>query len=81
MIVVYAIEFLLFVTLVAVVATQVIAPLWRGTPVFPMFQKGRRRLEEELSQARETSEEAHLEQEVKEEKERTRRIRRGQRFF
>ncbi|HEY4521682.1 MAG TPA: hypothetical protein VJH05_00905 [Candidatus Paceibacterota bacterium] len=45
--------------------TQVVLPLWRDTPLFPMFRR-ERRLQHELAEATEKVVEAELEQKVAE---------------
>ena len=75
MIIVYAVEFVLLSILVVGTTTQVIVPLWKGTPIFPMFRR-QQTLERELSRARGESVEAELERDTAQERRRTERIRR-----
>ena len=65
-------EYFLIALILIVFGTQVFWPMWRGTPVFPIFKSQRRRLEAELRAAREAAEIERLEQELRQEKERHR---------
>ena len=48
--------------------TQVLVPMWKGTPYCPMFRKKRRKLENELGGVKEEKELATLEEAVVKEK-------------
>ena len=66
---------LLFATLIVIIfLTQILMPLFRGTPVFPIFRR-ERKLESELSEARKEVIEASLERRIKQEREKAERLR------
>lgn len=55
------IELAVSLLLVIGVVTQIAIPLWRGTPLFPIF-RAERRLEREVAEARQRRLEADLEE-------------------
>lgn len=58
-------EFVLYTIFVAILATQVIYPLWHGTKLFPMFRK-RHKLEQNVTEVKETLDEVRIEKTVEE---------------
>ena len=73
--VVAVLEIALAVLVVLTGVTQLVVPLWRGPPVFPLFRR-ERKLEAELADASEEVVEADLERQIAEKRrlaERTRR--------
>jgi hypothetical protein len=58
--------------------TQVVIPTLRKRALFPMFRSKRRRLEQELAELRSGSDDAHLEGEVRKEREKAEREKAGQ---
>jgi len=69
-------ELVLVALVVLVGVTQLVVPLWRGTPLFP-FGRRERRLEVDLAEAREEVVEAKLEQEIGREHETAERLRKS----
>lgn len=67
-------EIVLVALVVLAGVTQLVVPLWRGTPLFP-FVRRERRLEAELSEAREEVIEVKLEQRIRQEREAAERLR------
>lgn len=58
-------ELALAVLVVLAGITQIVLPLWRGTPLFPLFRT-ERKLEAELEEAREEVVEADLRKQIEE---------------
>lgn len=58
------VEYLLVVTALILVVTQVVAPLVLRRPLFPMFRKRRNELEAQIAEANEARDEKELEQEL-----------------
>lgn len=67
-------EFVVAGLIVLSVVTQILIPLGRKTPYFPFFRSKMRKLETELGQAKEDVEAAILEQEIKCEQDKAKRI-------
>ncbi|MCC6934772.1 MAG: hypothetical protein IT406_03755 [Candidatus Yanofskybacteria bacterium] len=59
------IELAIGVTIAVVTVTQIVAPLWRGTKLFPVFRR-QGVLESALDQARQAKTESELERELRE---------------
>jgi hypothetical protein len=57
-------EFVLVLFVAYVGATQILWPVWRGTPMFPMFQR-EQRLHWEIGRGRQRQVELKLEQDLK----------------
>lgn len=76
MIFVTLLELLVAVSLLYFGGTQVVLPLWRNTPLFPIFRR-ERRLQHELVEATENVVEAELEKEIVETTERAESVRRS----
>lgn len=68
-------EWLGFMLLILLFATQVFVPMWWGTKVFPIFRPRQRQLEAKLTETREEVHEAELEHALEEEKGRVTRLR------
>ena len=56
-----------FTLLVLVAVTQLVIPLWRGTPLFPLFRR-EGKLEGELERARQVRLEAELRERIERER-------------
>lgn len=54
--------------------TQILIPMWKGTPKFPSFRPKAKKLEEELGKAKEEVENAVIEKEIVETKEKATKI-------
>ena len=59
------IELVVVVSLLCLGVTQVVLPLWQGTPLFPRFRR-EGRLQHELAEANENVTEAELEKDIAE---------------
>ena len=59
------IEFALFGLVALVGITQLVIPLWRGTPMFPLLRR-ERKLESELEKARQAQVEENLDRRIDE---------------
>lgn len=75
MIVVTLLELVVMVLLLYLGVTQVVSPLWRDTPLFPMFRR-EGRLQHELAEATEKVVEAELEKKIAETAQRAESVRR-----
>lgn len=62
-----AVELVAAVFLVVAVFTQLVRPLWRGTPVFPLLRTKEGRLESELANVRQAKIEAKLQKQIEDE--------------
>lgn len=74
MILVVLFELIVSVLLLYLGVTQLVVPLWRGTPLFPVFRK-ETHLRQQLSQTAEKVVEADLEREIAEKSHRASSIR------
>jgi len=68
-------EYLVFVLIALVFATQIFVPMWQGKRLFPIFRSRQRQLERKLAAAREEATEATLDRQLGEERERLNRLR------
>ena len=59
--------------------TQVVIPTIRGRALFPMFRSRRRQLEQELAELRSGNDDAHLEEDVRKEREKAQNVTRQNR--
>lgn len=59
-----ALELVVGVLFIAAVFTQLVRPLWRGTPIFPLFRTEEGRLESELADVRQAKIEAKLQKQI-----------------
>lgn len=75
MIVVALLELVVVALLLYLGISQVVLPLWRDTPLFPMFRR-ERRLQHELAEATEKVVEAELEKKIAETTQRAESVRR-----
>ncbi len=76
MILVYLFEFLVVGLGIIFAATQIVIPLWRGTPIFPIFRK-ERKLVKELSEAKGEVREAELVKNIHEERKQAEEIKKA----
>ena len=70
-----ALELLAYVALLYIALTQVVLPLFRGTPLFPLFHSGERKLEQALADANEEVLSAALQKKVEERRAEAEKIR------
>ena len=75
MIVVALVELVVTALLLYLGVSQVVLPLWRDTPLFPMFRR-ERRLQHELAEATEKVVEAELEEKIAEKTQKAESVRR-----
>ena len=76
MILVALVELVVMALLLYLGVTQVILPLWRGTPLFPMFRR-EGRLQHDLTEATEKVVEAELESKIVETTQKAESVRRA----
>jgi len=76
MILVTLVELVVMASLLYLGVTQVILPLWRDTPLFPMFRR-ERRLQHDLAEATENVVEAELEKRIAETAQKAESVRRA----
>lgn len=70
-------EISVLVLVAAILITQIIVPIWKGTPLFPIFRKSRKQVEAELRTARGSLEEATIRRETSEVRQRAKETQRG----
>lgn len=75
MVLVALLELVVIASLLYLGVTQMVLPLWRDTPLFPMFRR-ERRLQHELAEATEEVVEAELEKKIVETAQRAESVRR-----
>lgn len=61
----FLIEDLMAIGFVVLFISQVIVPIWRGTPCFPMFSRPRRKLERDITEAQEEADLSILKKRLK----------------
>lgn len=61
----FLIEDLVLIGLIVLFISQVIVPIWRGTPYFPMFSRPRRKLEHDIVEAQEDADLSILQKRLK----------------
>lgn len=67
-------EFVVTILIILFVIFQIVIPGYRGLLLFPMFRKKKRRLQEQLSKARDDVENAQLAKDKKEEVEKAQKM-------
>ena len=76
MVLVFLMELVVTVSLLYLGVTQVVLPLWRGKPLFPIFRR-ERRLQHDLAEATENVVEAELEKRIAETAQKAESVRRA----
>ena len=76
MVLVFLMELVVTVSLLYLGVTQVVLPLWRDTPLFPIFRR-ERRLQHDLAEATENVVEAELEKRIAETAQKAESVRRA----
>ena len=67
----YFVEIIMIALFLLAFATQVFIPLWRGTPLFPIFRR-ERKLEAQLTKLRQANLEADIEHKIVQEEKKAR---------
>lgn len=75
MLIVWAFELLSTVALLYLGATQIVLPLWQGTPLFPMFSSREKQLNQALEDATEELLAAKLEDKIQKRKQEAQKVR------